>query len=678
MPKFTRYGPVVPDALVQGLEDDKVVIFCGAGISMGAGLPDFNGLVKHCYEALHVDPPKSKRSEWTWPDRLLGALETQCSATELRRVVASRLSEPPKTLDLHKAILRLARLTRTRGIRLVTTNFDTYFEQAQDDLVFGQHLHSGPVLPIPRNDRIASWRSVAYLHGRLANDGENDHLVLTSADFGRAYLTEAWAARFVARLFVEFTVLFIGYSLNDPVLRYMTDAIAADRRLAVGNDHPSAYIFVGHKGPAEPEKRLFRDHGLEPIFYNQERHHLRLKQTLIAWAQAREDFFLSAKTIVEHAAGSRPQALDPSEADNLLWAVLDRPNDGGHGARIFAGIETTPPIEWLMEFERHEKTLSNNWAKAEQEARKADKPVPPEPILHLHQLTPPRETEPFFVTQTSDALIRWLVRHVGTIELVVWIIDKFDTGRHLHARLRRAIRERLASEHSLAPGFELFWRIVSAEGLWNQPALPRDAWHDFVQQLPTAAHEPWLWQELQALFRPHLHLAKAYYREWRAAITSEAGNAEPIGESFRTVADATVWLEAHDQINLIVQSIDRLPNPADFLAMLADPMSELLEEALNLYAVVGQANSDGDPSIIARPSVVPHAQNHAFQEWTILFDLLWRAWRHLDATAPDQARALVRRWRERPYFAFKRLVLAAMTASDNFAPEEKLELLISV
>jgi SIR2-like domain len=465
MPKFTRYGPVVPDALVQALEDDKVVIFCGAGISMGAGLPDFNGLVKHCYAELNADPPKSKRSEWTWPDRLLGALEMQCSASDVRRVVASRLSEAPKTLDLHKAILRLARLTRTRGIRLVTTNFDTYFEQAQDDLLFGRHLHSGPVLPIPRNDRIASWRSVVYLHGRLADDGENDHLVLTSADFGRAYLTEAWAARFVTRLFAEFTVLFIGYSLNDPVLRYMTDAIAADRRLAVGNDQASAYIFVGHRGPAEPEKRLFRDRGLEPIFYNQERHHLRLKQTLMAWAQAREDFFLSAKTIVEHAAGSRPQALDPSEADNLLWAVLDRPNDGGHGARIFAGLETAPPIEWLIEFERREATLLNDWVRVEQEARKADKPVPPERILHLRQLTPPGETEPFFVTQTSDALIRWLVRHLDTIELVEWIIDKLDAGRHLHARLRRAIRERLASQQSLAPGFKLFWRIVAAEGV---------------------------------------------------------------------------------------------------------------------------------------------------------------------------------------------------------------------
>jgi hypothetical protein len=83
-------------------------------------------------------------------------------------------------------------------------------------------------------------------------------------------------------------------------------------------------------------------------------------------------------------------------------------------------------------------------------------------------------------------------------------------------------------------------------------------------------------------------------------------------------------------------------------------------------------------SVIDRPSVVPHAQNHAFHEWTVLFDLLWRAWHHLDATAPDQGCALVRRWRERPYFAFKRLALAAMTASDNFTPEEKLEVLINV
>src|SRR5205823_1525800 len=106
----------------------------------------------------------------------------RCPPGDLRRSVAARLSQPPTDLTVHKAILRLARLNSVRGSRLVTTNFDTYFEQAQTELVFGRDLHSGPVLPIPRNDRIASWRSIVYLHGRLAPaDEPNDHLVLTSA-----------------------------------------------------------------------------------------------------------------------------------------------------------------------------------------------------------------------------------------------------------------------------------------------------------------------------------------------------------------------------------------------------------------------------------------------------------------------------------------------------------------
>jgi hypothetical protein len=51
-------------------------------------------------------------------------------------------------------------------------------------------------------------------------------------DFGTAYLTERWASRFVAELFNHFTVLFVGYGMNDPVMRYLVDAIGADRHRA--------------------------------------------------------------------------------------------------------------------------------------------------------------------------------------------------------------------------------------------------------------------------------------------------------------------------------------------------------------------------------------------------------------------------------------------------------------
>lgn len=89
MPRFVKNGPVIPDRLVQDLEADRVVIFCGAGISMGAGLPDYAGLVRHCYDEIGRPLPPKKSTEWLWPDRMLGELEGVSGAAVVRR--ASKL-----------------------------------------------------------------------------------------------------------------------------------------------------------------------------------------------------------------------------------------------------------------------------------------------------------------------------------------------------------------------------------------------------------------------------------------------------------------------------------------------------------------------------------------------------------------------------------------------------------
>jgi len=265
MPSFIAKGPLVPDELVQDLEDDRVVLFCGAGVSMDAGLPSYVGLVRQTYEAIGVALPSKRDRAWLWPDRMLGSLEIQSQPGVVRATVRTLIEKKPSGLAFHKALLRLARLSRHPGLRLVTTNFDTYFEQADAALRPGLELHSGPVLPIPRDDHAASWRSVVYLHGRLESAPHgNDHLIMTSADFGRAYLTDGWAARFVARLFADFSVLFVGYSLNDPVLRYMTDAFAAEALAARRRSARSpAYIFVPYSGKTVPSPNPWRDRGLE-------------------------------------------------------------------------------------------------------------------------------------------------------------------------------------------------------------------------------------------------------------------------------------------------------------------------------------------------------------------------------------------------------------------------------
>src|SRR5690554_7670999 len=40
-------------------------------------------------------------------------------------------------------------------------------------------------------------------------------LVITDREFGRAYLTEGWARRFLVALFRKYVVLFVGYSHDD-------------------------------------------------------------------------------------------------------------------------------------------------------------------------------------------------------------------------------------------------------------------------------------------------------------------------------------------------------------------------------------------------------------------------------------------------------------------------------
>ena len=115
------------------------------------------------------------------------------------------------------------------AVRIVTTNFDKIFKRVIDKKKLDIPILAAPFLPIPKSTR---WHGVVHLHGLLpdkSNDIELNRLVLSSGDFGLAYLTERWAARFVGELFRNYTVCFVGYGINDPVLRYMMDALSADR-----------------------------------------------------------------------------------------------------------------------------------------------------------------------------------------------------------------------------------------------------------------------------------------------------------------------------------------------------------------------------------------------------------------------------------------------------------------
>ena len=516
MPSFIPNGPIVPGDLLQDLEDDRVVLFCGAGVSRGAGLPDYVELVKQVYQEMGFTPPVKGHSKWEWPDRLLGDLEIISLPGMVRTEVVIALDKQAKNLSFHKALLRLARLNRHSGLRLVTTNFDTFFEAADPSLHLGHNLHSGPILPIPRDDRSGSWQSLVHLHGRLEPlPHPNDHLIMTSADFGRAYLTEGWAARFVTHLFANFTVLFVGYSLNDPVLRYMTDAFGAAALAARRRSlRQPAFIFVPHETEVPPSPDEFRNRGLEPIFYH-ENHpkdpkypkHMLLWGTLIEWAAARNDWRSYIATLVAQLAKPEPEAepLGPEEEANLFWALFEHTNEDGFGAKVFAELEPVPPISWLLKIEARELDLETEYTKRAEAARVYGDPEPTPPVLHLRCLRVKAHHIPTPLTAPAYQLARWLVHHLGEYTFIDWVVGYAQHGHHLHPKLRGLIRRKLTGENlTLNQPKRRFWRIISSEGSWAGVCDDSDHVWQMNSLLVEGSSEEIARAELLALLRPYV------------------------------------------------------------------------------------------------------------------------------------------------------------------------------
>jgi hypothetical protein len=205
-------GIEFPSPLLSALRDGRLVVFAGAGVSRGepANLPDFNELALKIASGTG-EPFRDQESE----DRFLGRLQHK-EVNIYSRTVQVLSCGNPKTTELHRNLMRL--FSDMKQVRIVTTNFDLLFEQAAKE-VFGQdpEVYRAPALPLGRN-----FIGIIHIHGMVTHPCE---MVLTDADFGRAYLTEGWSRRFLVDLFRYYTVLFIGYSHNDTIMNYLSRAL---------------------------------------------------------------------------------------------------------------------------------------------------------------------------------------------------------------------------------------------------------------------------------------------------------------------------------------------------------------------------------------------------------------------------------------------------------------------
>jgi hypothetical protein len=632
--QFIKDGPDVPDRLIQAHEDGRVVFFCGAGISFPAGLPGFKGLVDQIYEAVgeYQNPVERRARKGGSYDTAIGLLEKRIAGgrATMRRCLPEILKPTTEFYQTHQALLTLS---HTRGrqprCRLVTTNFDHLFEDIREPKL---PVFQAPCLP-PAKTR---WHGLVYLHGLLP-DGTTgahaaaalDQLVLSSGDFGLAYLTEGWAARFVAELFRRFTVCFVGYSIGDPVLRYMMDALAADG-LRGEEGTPEAFAlasyFRGKKTEAEEE---WKAKNVTPILYKEHRRHFYLHRTLREWSEIYRDGVFGKERIIVQYAPSKPveSTSEDDSVGRVIWALSDA---SGKPAKLFSELEPLPPLEWLWEFEERGFAAQ-----------------------HLVRSAGP-------TGDLSLQLARWLVRHLDDPQLLLWCAARTP----LDPQFGHLISDKFVRTPPKPP-MDKLWRLMLAGRVERHPGFDFGGWRKRVKEhgLPLPAR-----LELREVLKPRIRFRESS----RAPVLRRP----PDGPAaIKDVVDWDVVLGA-DYIRELLNDLHRSLPAGETLAPLLPDMTALLRDALDLMRELEGATDEKDPSAFWHPSIGEHRENEHYRDWTFLIDLARDAWVATAETAPPRAFLEVQHWLTIPYPLFKRLAFFAAQHERVVTPAQALEWLL--
>src|SRR5680860_1454217 len=290
----------LPRELVEAQTNGTLVVFAGAGVSCDppSNLPLFSGLARQVVHGTSLEPDEGE----PWDRFLARAKDFGVDVhARTKAIIGNGISQPN---ELHRLLVGL--FGSERGLRVVTTNYDMHLSEAAAEAFDKDvEIYAAPALPLGRE-----FEGVVNLHGRV--DRDPTRLVVTANDFGRAYLTEGWATRFLADMFRAYTVLFVGYSYEDVVLDYLARGLPpGTRRFAFASeDTAGRWKQLGITCVSYPLGKDSDEHGA-------------LRVALKDWVARNKMGSLEHEAWLQDIVSKDPRSLNPEESDYVRGAITD-------------------------------------------------------------------------------------------------------------------------------------------------------------------------------------------------------------------------------------------------------------------------------------------------------------------------------------------------------------------
>ncbi|WP_026287139.1 SIR2 family protein [Gilvimarinus chinensis] len=668
--KFYSDGPNIPDILLDQCDAGRVVFLCGAGVSLPSGMPDFIGLTQYVID--FFDPPEStkiKSSFQPWVDdpasanmpldQIFNLLHQEYGKDEVNALVSERLSKSLKTTSAGREHDLIKRISSSKSGRpqVVTTNFDRLFEigLSADEL----SIHIPPRFPdITLGIAI---EGITYLHGRLVDANAEHHpYVLSSADFGRAYLAEGWATNFVRNLLKSYTVVLVGYKAEDPPIKYLLQGLNHD------GQYDSSRLYAFDRGLKEDIEAKWRDRGVTAIAYSD---HTDLWKTMEAWANRADDPRLWREGVIATAQRD-PKSMAPYQRGQVAHAVRN-----SHGSKLFLDADPTPHPEWVCVFDTEIRTaqpfrgLGNDDEQVDPKEiygldgdeecdsqdnlfrLRVDDEIPNESISVSGGLFGASESLPARLKHLNS----WIVKSVHSPVTAWWIAQKSG----LHPELLRMLESKVLNDAGLHPRACHIWNLILEHHQERYLVGRDDGWFNLRKKIVNEGWSGSVLRYISKAFKPRLAVSSLYN-----------GFSPPPTMSWDKVSLRDI---GQFEVKFPVLHDDKLEVPDELLPQVCNILCREIAVASNLL-------TDVNKSYFNIPTLYPGRESTGtryFDEGADFIIFFVQLFERLCDLHPQIANAHASLWLESDKYFFRKLKLYALSKTQVFSSDSVAKNLLS-
>lgn len=207
----------IPNNLISKAKEDKLVIFVGAGLSMNCGLPNWNQLTIEILKGLKEYDDKCDayinaiNIEIMSPVDVLKKIDgLKAHAIEiLEKVIRSHDDKSPSSTH---------QILGSISTKIITTNYDNLLEKQYQNFEKVSYNNEYKVSKISGYDKY-----IFKIHGDI---NEPHKCIYFPSQYDELYNVKEKASIFeLKKIITDKSILFLGFSLSDPYIKYVMDFI---------------------------------------------------------------------------------------------------------------------------------------------------------------------------------------------------------------------------------------------------------------------------------------------------------------------------------------------------------------------------------------------------------------------------------------------------------------------